>query len=263
MSKIRVLYVGDSGTMALTYVGSPFWVEQKNLEVWNFALPLLNAVKNDPEISVTYMPTWEAYKNFPKSIEELLQYDVLVLSDVEYDALIYYPEFYTTSKYGEFITMPNRVKNIREFVKKGKGLAMLGGWQSFAGKYGHALWQGTPVEEALPIKMLDRDDRVETPEGAGVKVVKEDHPIMRNIDWKSVPPLLGYNKVFLKEGAELLATVGGKDVLIAVQKFGEGRSFVFASDPAPHWGINFMKWKYYETFWKQVIKWLGEAYDTN
>jgi len=254
----RVLYVGDSGTMVLTYVGSPFWIEQKNYDVRNFALPLLDALEKDPEIKVTYMPTWEAYARFPKSLEELKEYDVIILSDVEYEALIYYPEFYTPSKYGEHITLPNRVKNIREFVREGGGLAMLGGWQSFAGKYGHALWQNTPVEEALPVNMLDRDDRIETPEGAQVKAVDEEHPIMKNIDWSTVPPLLGYNKVLLKEGARLLATVGEGDVLIAVQEFGKGRSFVFTSDPAPHWGINFMKWKYYGVFWRQAIKWLAK-----
>lgn len=256
---IRVLYVGDSGTMALTYIGSPFWVEQKKYEVRNFGLPLLHALKEDPQVEVTYMTTWDAYSDFPKTLEELSEYDVIILSDVEYDAIIYYPEFYTPSKYSEQIVMPNRVKNIREFVREGKGLAMLGGWQSFAGKYGNALWQGTPVEEALPVKMLDRDDRTETPEGAEIKVLKRDHPIMKNIDWGSVPPLLGYNKVFLKDGAELLATVGNGDVLVAVQRFGSGRSFVFASDPAPHWGINFMKWKDYGTFWRQAISWLGNV----
>ncbi|MBO3800542.1 MAG: hypothetical protein FGF52_05780 [Candidatus Brockarchaeota archaeon] len=40
----------------------------------------------------------------------------------------------------------------------------------------------------------------------------------------------------LKDGSELLATVGEGDVLIATCKFGEGRSFVFTSDAAPHWG---------------------------
>lgn len=145
---IRVLYVGDSGTMALVYTGSPFWVEQKNLEVRNFGLPLLNALKGDSEIEVTYMPTWEAYSRFPKRLEDLLNYDVLILSDVEYDCIIYYPEFYTPSKYGEHIVMPNRVANIREFVRKGRGLAMLGGWQSFAGKYGHARRGGAAGENA-------------------------------------------------------------------------------------------------------------------
>ncbi|MGC8631703.1 MAG: glutamine amidotransferase [Thermoprotei archaeon] len=257
--KIRVLYVGDSGTLALTYVGSPFWVEQKNFDVWNFALPFIEALKKDSSIDVTYMPTWEAYKNFPKTLDELMAYDVLLLSDIEYDSIIYYPDFYNTANYGKFITLPNRVKNINEFVKRGGGLAMLGGWQSFAGKYGHAMWQHTPVEEALPVNMLDRDDRVETPEGAYVKVVNGDHPITRGIDWESAPPLLGYNKILLKKSAELLATIGGGDVLMAAGDYYSGRTFAFASDPSPHWGINFMNWKYYDTLWRQAVKWLGKA----
>lgn len=255
---IKVLYVGDSGIMSLGYIGSPFWVEQKKLEVRNFGKPLLDALRKDEETDVTYMTSWDAYNDFPKKLNDLLVYDVLILSDIEYETLIYYPEFYTTSMYGEFIVMPNRVANIREFVRKGKGLAMLGGWQSFAGKYGHALWQGTPVEEALPVKMLDRDDRVETPEGAKIEAINKEHPIMKGIDWNSVPPLLGYNKVALKKEAELLATVGEGDPLIAVYKYGEGRSFVYASDPAPHWGINFMKWQYYTKFWQQAVRWLAK-----
>ena len=82
---------------------------------------------------------------------------------------------------------------------------------------------------------------------------------MEGIDWETVPPLLGYNKIQLKKSATLLATVGDGDVLMAAGDYFSGRNFVFASDPSPHWGINFMSWKYYNTLWVQVVKWLAKA----
>ena len=46
--------------------------------------------------------------------------------------------------------MPNRLKLIREYVRGGGGLAMIGGYFSFQGINGGARYRGTAVEEVLP-----------------------------------------------------------------------------------------------------------------
>lgn len=42
-------------------------------------------------------------------------------------------------------------------------------------------------------------------------------------------------------------------------KGGWGRTFAYTSDPAPHWGCNFVFWEEYATFWTNVCDWLVDA----
>jgi uncharacterized membrane protein len=56
--------------------------------------------------------------------------------------------------------------------------------------------------------------------------------------------------------AQLLATID-EDPFIAVREYGKGRTGIFASDAAPHWGpVEFLEWPGYKTFWTQFFKWL-------
>lgn len=260
---IKILYVGDAGVLAgPIFFASPFIMEIKGLSVNVFGEPLIKAFEKDNEIKVTHMSSWDAYANFPKTLEEMKQYDIIILSDVEAETLFFYPEFYTPSEYGKkTITKPNRLKAIKQFVESGGSLIMAGSWFTFAGRHGQSGWRKTPVADVLPVEILPEDDRVETPEGAVIEVLKPDHPIMKGIPWDTCPPFLGYNKVILKDGAELLATIKSVDTkepdpLIAVWEYGKGRVMAFTSDPCPHWGMNFMTWDYYSKFWIQAAKWL-------
>ena len=45
--------------------------------------------------------------------------------------------------------------------------------------------------------------------------------------------------------------------LVVAGEFGQGRVFVYASDPAPHWGLNFELWEGYEAFWLRALEWVG------
>ena len=92
-------------------------MEIKEFSVNIVAKPLIEVFQKNPEINLRYMTSWDAYSQFPKTLEELKNYDVLLLSDV--DTLYFYPEFYTPSEWRKTITMPNRLKSIREFVKNG------------------------------------------------------------------------------------------------------------------------------------------------
>jgi uncharacterized membrane protein len=257
---IKVLYVGDSVTLiGPIFIASPFIMEIKEFNVSIVAKPLIDVFQKNPEINLRYMTSWDAYSQFPKTKEELKNYDVLILSDVDADTIYFYPEFYMPSEWGKTIAMPNRLKSIKDFVNDGGGLIMAGSWFTFSGRYGRGGWQNTPVAEILPVKILNGDDRVESPEGAKVKVLNSKHPIMRDIPWEDCPPFLGYNKTLPKENAEILATIGeNNDPFIAIWEYGNGRVMAFTSDPCPHWGINFMKWKYYEKFWIQAVKWLAK-----
>jgi len=265
---IRVLYVGDAGLVVGPLIfESPFLIEIKDAYVREWGHYLIDAVRRvDGGITFTYIRTVDAYRRFPRTLDELRQYDVIVLSDVSSEVLLFYPEFFPIEELreaealerGKYVGMPNRLKLIKRFVEEGGGLVMCGGWYSFAGRQGQGAWYGTPVAEILPVEVGVTDDRVEAPDGAFVKVLRPDHPVTRGLPWETCPPFLGYNRVRAKSGAEVLAVIGeGEDPFIVVWGWGRGRVMAFTSDPVLHWGINFVRWEHYGRFWSQALRWLA------
>jgi len=262
--KIRVLLAGGILNISPLFITSPFCWEMKGFEFHNTAKTFLDCLTKDTEIEITHMSTWDVYKGFPRTIEELSKFDVIIIADAEAQTFYLYPEFFkaaTWAKEGS-LTFPNRPELIRQYVENGGGLLMAGGWLSFQGRFGWGQWHDTPVEEALPVNCLPHDDLMETPEGGKIEVVDPDHPLMKGIPWETCPPLLGFNKTELKPDAKLLATISGankkKYPLIAVRDYGKGRSMIFASSILPHWGANFLKWKYYGELWIRSVKWLAK-----
>ncbi|RLE80969.1 MAG: cytoplasmic protein [Thermoprotei archaeon] len=266
---VRVLYAGDAGVVIGPIIfETPFIIEIKDAYVRDWSHYLINAVKEvDPEISFDYIHSIHAYRRFPRKYEDLKKYDVIILSDVSSEVLAFYPEFFPIEELREvellekhkYVGMPNRLKLIKRFVEEGGGFLMGGGWYSFSGRFGQGAWYDTPVAEVLPVKISRLDDRVEAPDGAFVKVVDKDHPVTRGLPWETCPPFLGYNKVEPKDYAKVLAVIGESgDPFIVVGEYGEGRVMAFTSDPVLHWGINFIKWKYYGKFWAQTLRWLAK-----
>src|SRR5574337_1178415 len=255
-TKIRVLYVGDSSvTLGAVGAGSNFTYDQRGVSFEIAAQKILDAWRRNPRYEVSYLTGWDALAQFPETPEALGRYDVVILSDVDSDSLVLYPQ----DRAGRAPMGPNRLKSIREYVRQGGALAMIGGYATFTGRHNAGNYHGTPVEEALPVNCLAQDDdRMETPEGVMVDVKQPQHPLMRGIEWSPSPIFNGYNRLEVKKGAEVLAAFKETgDPLIVVWSFGKGRAMAFASDIAPHWGAGFQEWKYYEQFWNQALDWLA------
>ena len=69
-----------------------------------------------------------------------------------------------------------------------------------------------------------------------------------------MPPILGYNKTIpIPEGRVLLKVKETGDPLVAVRTYGRGRVLAYTSDPAPHWGCNFIFWEEYAAFWLDCV----------
>ncbi len=254
--KIKVLYAGDSGIiMGPHIIASPFNYESKGVEVQVWCQQVLDALNSQADIEVDYMTTWQAFEKFPETPEELAKYDVVILSDIEWEVLVLYP----WARFMDAPMGPNRLVSIREYVRNGGSLLMIGGWSSFTGRKGIGGYHGTPVEEALPINCLDiNDDRREAPEGVHIVTVEKDHPIMKGLRWEACPVFTGYNRLEAKPGSKVVARVKEfGDPFVVVGNYGKGKSMAFASDIAPHWGAGFMKWDGYGQFWVQAIRWLG------
>ena len=205
---------------------------------------------------VVHMPGHEVYDSFPFSSEELSAYSAVALSDIGANSLQLSTATFSMGK-----AKPDRCKVIEEYVHQGGALAMIGGYLSFSGIDGKARYGATAIGGILPVTIQNGDDRVECPEGAPPKIQEPGHPIMKGLaNW---PCLLGFNRTVCRgeTGTQLLATIGDRgDPFVGVREYGKGRTGVFTSPAAPHWGpVEFLEWPGYKVFWTQFFNWLTRA----
>lgn len=199
---------------------------------------------------LVYMPNHIAAEKFPYTMEELKEFDAIILSDIGADTLGIPVETWTSSK-----RMPNRCQLIRDYVLQGGGLLMFGGYMTFSGIGGQGKWAHCAVQQVLPVNLVPYDDRMEHCEGVYPKAMMAEHPIMQDID-EEFPHVLGYNYSTAKADAEVIATVCD-DPFIVAGKYGEGKSVVISTDCAPHWcPPEFCSWKHYNTLVKNVLDYL-------
>jgi uncharacterized membrane protein len=248
MAALRVLLAGESWVSTSTHFkGWDFF----SSTVYETGIGYLRQVMEQGGIDFTHLPGHLAPTDFPLTHDDLARYDVVILSDLGANSLLLHPDVWLRGK-----SVPNRLRLLQEWVEAGGGLAMCGGYLSFAGIYGAAKFYRTAVEEVLPVTIHPFDDRVETPEGAQAEVLLPDHPIVQGMGgaW---PALLGYNEVVARPEATVLARVGAHP-LLAVRTVGQGRTLVWTSDIGPHWCPEpFVTWEGYGRLWLQALAWLA------
>jgi uncharacterized membrane protein len=248
MTDIRVLLAGESWVTSTTHFKGWDFFASNNYDT---GILYLEKALTGAGIAFTHLPNHLADVQFPNTAEALAAYDVIILSDIGANTLLLHPDTWLRGK-----PTPNRLRLLKEWVGQGGGLAMCGGYYSFAGIYGAAKYYRTPIEEVLPTNILTFDDRVEAPEGAQPEVVDPKHPILQGMPavW---PQLLGFSEILLKQGAALLMKVNNYP-LLAVQNFGQGRTLAWASDIGPHWCPEpFATWEGYARLWVQAVEWLA------
>ena len=199
---------------------------------------------------VEFMQNHYAPEHFPSTIEQIKKYSAVILSDIGSNTLLLHPETFVRSA-----QTPNRCDVIKQYVLEGGALCMVGGYLTFTGIDAKGRWGQTAVKDVLPVLLQDIDDRMENPQGIAPEIVDKQHDIMRGLpgEW---PKMLGYNKAALREGAQLIATIGG-DPFVAAGTYGLGRSAIFSSDCSPHWAPpEFCDWPYYNKFWQNLLDWL-------
>lgn len=252
--RVKVLLAGESWLSSSThYKGWDYFV---SASFHTGVEPLMHVLADSP-FELTYMPGHEAAAAFPVTAEALAPYRVVILSDLGANTLLLPPSVFLEGR-----PAPNRLKLIREHVRQGNGLLMIGGYYSFQGINGAARYHRTPVEEALPVDMLPYDDRLEVPEGFAAELTQPNHPILSGLGgtW---PLLLGANEVKAKSSAQVLARLpageGGHPLLV-VGSYGQGRSAAWTSDIGPHWVPRaFTEWQGYGRLWRQLLAWLAGA----
>jgi uncharacterized membrane protein len=193
---------------------------------------------------------------FPASREALFRYDGLVLANVGADLL-----------------GPAELDLVRDFVaERGGGLLMLG-----ARTLEPTGLAATPLEELMPVAATDRVGRsapsaTKALATAGVALTADGlhHPVMQlgttpdeaRDQWAAVPPLGSTTALGLgRPGATVLAVTGGTGgvprPLVAVQRYGYGRTMVFAGEASWRWRMRLPSSnRTFETFWRQAGRWL-------
>ena len=133
----------------------------------------------------------------------------------------------------------------------------LGGWLSFTGEMGKGGWNRTRLREILPVTCLDYEDLIESTEGYTAQPTDNGHLAFDKLNFTTFPPILGYNQVLPRDECPVLLTVKETDhPLVAAGSFGQGRVLAYMSDPAPHWGCNFVFWDQYSDFWVKTVEFL-------
>jgi uncharacterized membrane protein len=200
-------------------------------------------IVQDPMIALTPIPfTSLPYLNedrllriyYPRTERDLYErYDVLLLAEA---GVVFFPTKIQ-------IWIKNAV------VEHGMGLLMAGGPWSFGGFAPWEIpgWQGSIVEEVLPVNMLtDRTYLLSDRYHLVPPVGQENHPLVRNIPWNQVH-FFCQNRVQRKPGS---VVVGESDFfpprspILTYWEIGEGLSEAFVFD----WGGNgpreFHRWAY-------------------
>lgn len=236
--------------------------------------PLKLAMDRDPNVEVATLlritqdrfsaggtVNGESFTAMPTTKDAWKRFDVVILGDLD----------------SSFLTKTQMLE-IEQFCFTGGGLVMIGGQNNF----GPGGYQGTLIEKALPVMVGDLQSPQEkspfiptlTPEG-------QTHPIMEGLagwflggDGKEekhkLPPLNGNIVVGrAKAGASVLLVHadrpgpdGKPQIVLAVQRYGEGRSAAFTADTTYKWSLPLAGLGQagpYKTFWGQLVRWLAGA----
>jgi uncharacterized membrane protein len=193
---------------------------------------------------------------YPQTIDALFAYDAVVLANVEADQLT-----------------RAQLDATRAFVgKRGGGLLVLG-----ARSFLREGLRGTALEEVLPLDVSDRGgvaaaaDPSRGMNQVGLTTAGEAHPIMQlgtgaadtRKAWEAMPALASAALLGgARPGATVLAVVGSPGgaarPLVAIQRYGAGRSMVFTGEAAWRWRMLLPAAnKSYDTFWRQAVRWLA------
>lgn len=275
--KLRVLYMEGSQPSEMVYLqralqqgGTPMEVTMLHHEQHHNEHHPDRVDRNVDDGSSIYdveNPT----HGYPRTLQALLDYDVIIWSDILKEAF-----------------NDEQMKMTARFVEEyGGGFLMIGGSTS----YGIGGFDHTPIDAIIPVAMENEKRRfgelfqpVATPEGL-------NHPVLslgatpeetREIWQTKSPRIYGFQAVVRpKPGATILLehptmrNEYGPFIILAVQEIGQGRTMAFTPDTTIEGGRDLEHiWgealnpqlpispsncdtRYFRQFWNNAIRWLG------
>lgn len=244
--KIRVLMISGSPSMNYRFMRT--------------------GLKNDPSIdllSFIILRTPSDILNVPLQEQSLIPFPVETLFTKElgnFDVLIF--DNFSHQLY----LKPTYLENVRDFVNRGGGLAMIGGPNGFSG------YVRTPLEEILPVILTQKEDyRRDRPLPVQLAAAGRNHPITRLSSdekenrtlWTEMAPVDGLNLLQAKNtGSVLVETKGPEPIpLLTVAPYGKGRVAVISTDYCWKWYIARVAqgedpWAYFKLT-ERLFRWLS------
>jgi uncharacterized membrane protein len=245
----------------LTLSGSP---------AWNYRF-LRMAMKQDPLIelvSFVFLRTPTDTVDVPESQLSLIPFpiDDIFLEELKNFDVIFFDDFSHRAYFN-----PVYLDRVKDFVRDGGGLAMLGGARGFdSGGYGES-----GLREVLPVELDGKGNfQQQSAIHAALTPAGKGHPITRLLPdpksneevWNKMPTLTGLNQVRAVRG-ETLLTAGSEGSssgapLLAIGRFGKGRTLALMTDDAWRW--NFIAVGNKETaqnhlkLIRQAVRWLAQ-----
>ncbi|HSD21468.1 MAG TPA: glutamine amidotransferase [Anaeromyxobacter sp.] len=260
-----VLRVIRDRVRVLLVAGRPSWdvrflrgllKQDPNVDLVSFFILRSNADDAGPQQDLSLIP-------FPVAEifgEQLRTFDAVVFVDFAYAP-------YRGLEIERFLPA------LREYVRGGGALAMVGGEQSFGdGRYGE-----TAIAEVLPVAPVDGSTMAEGELALRLTSDGKRHPVTRlapgdaanESAWRGLPPVTAVNltrALAPGAGASILleapgVLVDGKAApLVAVREVGEGRTLAVATDASWRWGFLAAESgqgnRAYLRFWNQALRWL-------
>ena len=245
----------------LTLSGSP---------AWNYRF-LRMAMKQDPLIelvSFVFLRTPTDTVDVPDNQLSLIPFpiDDIFLEELKNFDVVFFDDFSHRAYFN-----PVYLERVKDFVRDGGGLAMLGGFRSFdSGGYAESA-----LKDVLPVE-LDNKGRYQTQATLRPVLTASGkvHPITRLLPdpkaneeaWAKMPPLADLNQVRGARGETLLSASGDGAAtgspLLTIGRFGKGRSLALMTDDVWRW--NFIAVGNRETpqnhlkLIRQAVRWLAQ-----
>ncbi|MCC7174283.1 MAG: hypothetical protein IT159_03730 [Bryobacterales bacterium] len=254
-SIMRLVNVESSRPRVLYFEGEPLWEmkfvrrameEDRSVQLVSMARTTQNKIYRQGVAGAK-----ELEEGFPGKAEELFRYEGLVLVNVE-------ASYFT----------PAQLELIRLFVdRRGGGLLFLGGRSSLAdGGYG-----SSPLAELLPVTLPDRKNTfhrdpakaVLTAAGRDSLICRLVEPAAKNQErWDKLPLIADYQETGSPKPAALVLAESevpgrGRYPLLVTQKYGLGRTAVFATGSSWKWRmLQEHTDASFQTFWQQLLRYL-------
>jgi uncharacterized membrane protein len=86
--------------------------------------------------------------------------------------------------------------------------------------------------------------------------LQTEHELLRGLPMAEAPNLYGYVLTYGKPAAELLLITPKEDPLLAVQRYGLGRTAAFTADLGRRWGKDWVRWSHFPRFVAQLVRWI-------
>ncbi len=246
--KIRILYVAGRPTWEYSFFRRLI-TSDPQVELVSFLIlrnPENETIVPENELSLIHFPAREMFTR------EIYNFDLLIYDNFSYRR--FFPRVY--------------LEHIKDFVSEGGGFIMTGGEDSFR----RGGYEGTPVEEILPVEFSPDDSRWVVEEFSPRPASGLSHPLVnlaRDEEvsariWEDMPELEGYDPSLRpRPGSTVLLEGPGRVPVLSVMNYGRGRVMAFNANSTWRWCLGLAGQDrspfYYNEFWQGVVRYMIQS----